>query len=173
MVDLAASLDWINLMTYDYHGTWETRAGMLAPLMRDPADPSDTNVDAQREHVPRRGRAGEEAHARHAVLRQGLDRLRARPAQRRPLPEVRKRSRSRWHRTIRRRAYKRYWSEAARVPYRYDAASRTFITYDDAESIRGKVEYLKRKALLGAMYWEIAVDRDHSLARTVSKGLER
>ena len=38
--ELAASLDWVNLMTYDYHGTWETRAGMLAPLFDDPADPA-------------------------------------------------------------------------------------------------------------------------------------
>jgi chitinase len=45
MVDLAASLDWVNLMTYDYHGTWETRAGMLAPLYDDPADPAGTNID--------------------------------------------------------------------------------------------------------------------------------
>jgi chitinase len=59
------------------------------------------------------------------------------------------------------------------VPYRYDGASRTFITYDDEESIRGKIDYLKRRGLLGAMYWEIAVDADRSLARTVSEGLPR
>ena len=44
--ELAASLDWINLMSYDYHGSWERVAGLNAPLRRDPADPAGTNVEA-------------------------------------------------------------------------------------------------------------------------------
>jgi chitinase len=34
------SLDWINLMTYDYHGPWETTTNFDAPLFGSPADPS-------------------------------------------------------------------------------------------------------------------------------------
>jgi len=34
---LAASLDWINLMAYDYHGTWERESNFVAPLHSDPA----------------------------------------------------------------------------------------------------------------------------------------
>lgn len=33
-------LDFVNMMTYDYHGTWETTTNNLAPLFADPADPS-------------------------------------------------------------------------------------------------------------------------------------
>src|SRR5450830_834027 len=38
-VRLAAQLDWINLMTYDYRGVWDASNGELAPLYGDPADP--------------------------------------------------------------------------------------------------------------------------------------
>ncbi len=44
--ELAASLDWINLMSYDYHGSWERVAGLNAPLRHDPADPAGANVEA-------------------------------------------------------------------------------------------------------------------------------
>src|SRR4029078_5704539 len=59
MRELAKELDWVNLMTYDYHGTWENAAGFLAPFGRDPADPSEGNVKDSvdlylREGVPAR-----------------------------------------------------------------------------------------------------------------------
>ena len=35
-----AQLDWINIMTYDFHGGWESASGNNAPLYLDPKDPS-------------------------------------------------------------------------------------------------------------------------------------
>src|SRR5438128_2933568 len=34
LAELAQSVDWINLMSYDYHGSWELAAGFNAPLDR-------------------------------------------------------------------------------------------------------------------------------------------
>ncbi|XP_076244080.1 putative chitinase 10 [Calliopsis andreniformis] len=31
-------LDWIGVMSYDYHGPWESKTGHVAPLYRDPSD---------------------------------------------------------------------------------------------------------------------------------------
>jgi len=36
----AQYMDWINLMTYDFHGGWETSTNFNAQLFADPADPS-------------------------------------------------------------------------------------------------------------------------------------
>jgi chitinase len=33
-------MDWVNVMTYDFHGAWETKTNFHAPLYHDPADPS-------------------------------------------------------------------------------------------------------------------------------------
>lgn len=37
-------MDWVNLMSYDYHGAWESTTNFHAPLYHDPADPSTGNV---------------------------------------------------------------------------------------------------------------------------------
>ncbi len=33
---LSESLDFMNIMTYDYHGSWESRTGHLSPLYEGP-----------------------------------------------------------------------------------------------------------------------------------------
>lgn len=37
-------VDWINLLTYDYHGPWETTTNFNAPLFGSPNDPSPPDV---------------------------------------------------------------------------------------------------------------------------------
>jgi len=39
---LAPILDFMNVMTYDYYGTWSGATGFVSPLLQDPADPSQT-----------------------------------------------------------------------------------------------------------------------------------
>jgi chitinase len=171
MADLAASLDWVNLMTYDYHGTWEKQANFVAPLLRDPADPAGTNVDASvtmylDAGVPaRKLTLGMPFYAKGWVgcapgpngdgLYQPCERSLADE-------EVEANIRGVLHR-----------SGAAHAPYRYDPASQTFISHDDEVSVREKSRYAASRGLLGAMYWEIAVDRDRALARAVSSELPR
>lgn len=36
---LAPVLDFINVMTYDFYGTWSSSTGHVSPLLQDPADP--------------------------------------------------------------------------------------------------------------------------------------
>ena len=31
-------LDWINVMTYDYHGQWDKKTGHVAPFLEHPDD---------------------------------------------------------------------------------------------------------------------------------------
>gem|GEM_PF-2492013 len=71
--------------------------------------------------------------------------------------------------------YKRYWDPEAMVPYLYSETDKVFHTYDDAESIGDKVDYItatgafagtnpayehiaKRGRLAGAMVWDITGD---------------
>jgi len=57
------------------------------------------------------------------------------------------------------------------VPYLYNPATRVFITYDDERSIREKADLVKRRALRGAMFWELDADRDSVLRRALSDQL--
>jgi chitinase len=165
MAELASILDWINLMTYDYHGTWETRAGMLAPLLRDPADPSPTNVDASVSLYLAAGVPARKLTLGIPLYAKGWTGCAPGPsadglyqACTAALPDPV---------SITAPGLRRHWNADARVPYSYDAASGTFVTYDDERSIDAKLRYLARRGLLGAMFWEIAADREGRLVRKI------
>jgi chitinase len=68
-------------------------------------------------------------------------------------------------------AFVRRFNEAAKVPFLFDIGSGQFISYDDAESFRYKLGFLKEQQLGGAMYWEITADRQGSLLDLVAREL--
>jgi chitinase len=170
MAALAPSLDWINLMTYDYHGNWEKAAGLHAALHRDPDDPQDANADASvrmylAEGIPAgkltlgipfyskgwTGCApGPRGDGLYQPCREALPEFPATPA-----------------------GSQHHWNAAASVPYSYDRATGTFITYDDERSVRAKARYAKERRLLGAMFWELSADRDGRLGEALARELGR
>jgi len=56
--------------------------------------------------------------------------------------------------------YTRHWSESGLVPYLYSEATGVFITYEDAESVGYKLDYIDDLNLGGVMTWEIDADTD-------------
>lgn len=57
--------------------------------------------------------------------------------------------------------FKRYWDESAKAAYLWNGSF--FITYEDAASIRYKTDYIKAKGLGGAMFWEYSQDEGEIL----------
>lgn len=53
-----------------------------------------------------------------------------------------------------------YRDTVAKAGYAYNAAKRTFATFDDKLSIRNKTQYVKDKGLHGIMFWELTLDTD-------------
>lgn len=54
--------------------------------------------------------------------------------------------------------YKRYWDDGAKVPYLYSPTDKVYHSYDDAESIGIKVQYIKDNGLAGSIIWDITGD---------------
>ena len=65
--------------------------------------------------------------------------------------------------------YTRYWDEEAQAPYLFDGTN--FISYDDAESIQAKGQWIRANGLLGAALWEGNQDEDGQLLRVLSEAL--
>ncbi len=187
MRELAASLDWINLMTYDYHGTWENAAGFLAPLGRDPADPANANVEDTvelflREGIPARklvlglpfyGKGWGGCSAAYQPCSGPLADPPEAAFEFSKLADEGYLTRDEeGNHTIGGRGYRRGWNPLAAAPYLYNPDSRIFITYDDEVSTREKIRFARRKGLLGAMYWEIAADGHGVLADVVARELK-
>ena len=54
--------------------------------------------------------------------------------------------------------YSIQWDATAMVPYVTDATGKMVLTYDDAQSVGLKAEFVQQKNLAGAMYWNIEAD---------------
>jgi chitinase len=71
---------------------------------------------------------------------------------------------------INKNGYNRYWDDEAKAPFLFDGEN--FITYDDEQSLRHKCDYVKNEGLAGIMFWEYGCDTTHRLLEAISAGLE-
>jgi chitinase len=168
-------LDFINVMTYDYHAG-SARTGFNSPLYAAQGDPTpEFNIDATMRRlmeagvpaaklllgIPFYGRAyGGVASANNGMFQPATG-----PA------EGWKAGDGDWRVLSRTRLkdprYVRHWEASARVPWLYDASTGTWVSYDDVESVGEKVRYVREKGLGGVMIWEIGGD-DGSLISVIS-----
>jgi chitinase len=178
--DLAAihgSLDWVNVMTYDFAGDWSERTTFNAPLFPVAAESAtrNRNVDTTvktylQAGVPPekvvlglpfygRGWAGAVDTDRGLFQKHG-------PKLEKGLWDYRDLAAD----YIDKRA-KRYWHDEAKVPWLYNSRSGLMITYDDPESLRHKTQYVLDRKLGGVMIWELSED-DGSLIAAIDKTLK-
>ena len=171
--DMAASLDWINVMTYDFH-SGGSRAGFNAALYNHD-DPSNSRLNLHdavqailAKGVPRRqlvagvpfygrGWRGVES---SAPWNMGTGTLQV--GGYRNLTET----------FLKTPGYVRYWDDVAKVPWLYHAEQKEWITYEDPQSMRLKGEYIAGQSLAGAMFWELSNDNGQ-LLEALRAGLGR
>jgi chitinase len=72
---------------------------------------------------------------------------------------------------INKQGYVRYWDDAAQAPWLWNAQTRRFISYDDPQSIAAKAAYVKAQHLGGIMYWEQTLDPSDELLDDMWQGL--
>jgi chitinase len=175
---VAATVDWFNVMTYDYHSGSKI-AHFNAPLYTATGDPTPGyTVDSTVQRylrggvspaklvvgLPFYGRVYGGVGATNDGLFQAVTG---------PVPDEWRTGTD--YRTIVRRdpeslGFHRVMHPEARVPFLYNATTGTWITYDDAESIAEKVAYVRAHGLGGVMAWELGGD-DGTLVRTIYEGL--
>jgi chitinase len=74
---------------------------------------------------------------------------------------------------IGRKGLVRHWDERAKAPYLWNETTKTFISYDDPQSIRAKADYIRRKGLGGMMFWELSQDLNDELLDVIVTSLRR
>ncbi len=65
----------------------------------------------------------------------------------------------------------RRWDTESAAPYLWNATSGTFLSYDDAESIREKAKFVKDMGLRGAMFWQYGSDTTGTLVNALYEDL--
>ena len=61
--------------------------------------------------------------------------------------------------------FKEFWDAEAMAAYWVDGTGRFVMSYETPRSIDYKCEWLKRRGMLGAMYWDYALDDDDGTLR--------
>lgn len=173
-----ASVDFINVMTYDFHGSWESTTNFHSALFNAIGDPSqgdaryyntndaiqaflDRGVPADKLHLGMasygRGWTGvssknnglfQSGSAAEGSLEPGIER----------------------YRVLKTLGFPIYYDAGAKARWAYDG--RTFWSYDDPATIADKMAYVQAQGLGGAFLWDFSGDDARgSLMAAVSSGL--
>lgn len=68
--------------------------------------------------------------------------------------------------------YKQCWDDVAKVPYLANSSGDMVLSYDDETSVGLKADFVKKKGLKGAMYWNIeADDASWTLSKAIASRL--
>ncbi len=166
-------VDWINLMTYDFHGGWDAMTNLNAPLYAASKDPTADetirkkfNMDAAVKAYLAAGVPAEKLVVGVPFYGRGWggvknvnDGLYQ--------PKGPGSPRGTWedgmwdYKDLAANyvgKFKRRWDDEAKVPWLYDEKTGRMISYDDPESIKLKGEYIRQHKLGGAMFWELSGD---------------
>jgi chitinase len=179
---IAEVVDWINIMSYDFHGAWEKITGHNAPLTQASGDAlSGFNVSSAIDAylaagapasrlvmgVPFYGRsfAGVSAGSTH-----GLHQATTGAG-----PGTWENGVLDYHDIVKRYlgapGYTRYVDDSASTPLLFNAGTGVFVSYDDPESIRKKRALIGQKKLRGAMIWDLSSDTaDYALLTALTGG---
>jgi chitinase len=175
MDKLHVYLNWINVMSYDFFNSLTPTTGHHAGLFQSPyASPTDRYADGAVSQYAHAGVPVEKivlgvafygrGFAGVTPVHRGVNQPYARYEGDHSYAELATRF-------VGKQGFVRYWDTHAQAPFLWNATSRTFITYDDPQSIGIKARYVIDHRLGGMMFWELSQDRDGELLDVITRAL--
>lgn len=162
--EMANTLDFMNLMAYDYAGSWDTIAGHQTNLYSNPVNIASTPFSTDRA-VTDYLNAGVPG----TKLMLGMP-LYGRTFQNtdgpgKPYNGVGNGSWEQgvWdYKALPRPNSTELYDSVSSATYSYDSNSRVMISYDTVNMVHRKANYLRLRGLAGSMFWEASGDRNDS-----------
>lgn len=176
--DVVASVDYINLMTYDYAGSWTGKAN-LATNLHPPADYAPVAGHSVEEGLRKVIEADRVPPAKLLVgmnfwaYRFRADRL-GDPFPKNDETASDALSYQQVLDLLQTGHYQALWDAHAAAPYLLRSGGGSVVEYDDPESVRRKCEYARGLGCAGIMVWNIGADvcgRQEPLMDTVVQSL--
>ncbi len=172
---LAKYLDFINIMSYDYHNGLTSQTGHHSNLRLSASDYpyGDATVRSVRMHIdagvsPAMLNIGVPFYGRRwkgvEPANSGLYREAATTGESIPFSDVLA--------ALADTGFVRLWDTAAVAPFLWNERDSVFISYDDVESLKAKMNYVRSMGLGGVMFWEYTEDIDGMLLDALLEGLK-
>lgn len=180
MLEMIKYLDFINVMTYDYHGGWENKTNHNTPLYSTENDESGSSVSNTIELYINSGIKPKDLNIGLAFYGRGWNNVLSKEnnglLQSGTAPDSAGYGYGTWEGSyfdywdiaqnyVNKNNYKRYFDNKACVPYLYNGS--TFISYEDEQSIKAKLNYAAEKELGGVMFWEFSGDKNKKLQNVI------
>jgi len=168
-------LDYINIMTYDFSGSWSYTTGHHTNLYKSDLDPSGFSIVESVQAYVSRGVPREKLivgaafYGRYweGVTRQnsGMDQPYSGASgsytfsyiENNLLPDP---------------DFMHFWDDQAKASWLWNEKEGIFVSYDDANSVKNKTDFVKLNQLGGMMFWEYAQDDGHRLLYDIYNGLK-
>jgi chitinase len=160
---LLETMDWVNIMTYDYVGSWADFAGHHSPLFASGMLPKDNVLSTEltikylleeRKFPANRLALGIPLYGRvFAVGKPYASTVDA------PKPDKESANYKEIYQLQEQQNWTRWWDDETKNPWLIAPDKSEIICYDDSESIEIKTEWAKKQGLRGIFFWQIDADR--------------
>ncbi|XP_014649631.1 PREDICTED: chitotriosidase-1 isoform X1 [Ceratotherium simum simum] len=164
---IAQNLDFISLMAYDFHSSWERTTGHNSPLYKRPGEggaAAELNMDFAVQQWLQKGTPtnklilGMPTYGQSFTLASSSDTRVGAPAMGpgTPGPFTKEGGVLAYYEVCSWKGASEHRIEDQKVPYAFQGDQ--WVGFDDVESFKTKVSYLKQKELGGAMVWALDTD---------------
>ncbi len=160
-------LDAVNLMTYDFYGSWDSQAGHNSPLFATANDDSEANIDGAVKALttiygvsPSKINIGAAFYGRSLKTKETPEVLTTLTGKVDTITFHTDEGSPLYYNILKQKnRFTEHWDEYAQVPYLTGKDDlKTFVSYDDARSIANKAHYVTAKKLRGVIIWEMTGD---------------
>lgn len=160
---LLETMDWVNVMTYDFTGDWTPYAGHHSPLhasSKQPAGPPRSAELTMKFLLEERGipanrlALGIPLYGRGFAVAEPYASTKGAPKVRLPGGNY-----ANIHKLLAEGKWTRQWDEETKNPWLISPDGTAVIGYDDAESVAAKADWAMGQGLRGVFFWQVAGDR--------------
>jgi chitinase len=160
---LVSTMDWVNVMTYDFAGDWTDYAGHHSPLFdssKQPAGGRRSTASTMKYLLEVRGLPADRLAVGIPLYGRGFG-VPEPYASTRGVPRVRipNADYANLHKLQHDQGWARRWDDETRTPWLISPDQKMVIGYDDAESVALKAEWARKQGFRGVFFWQIAADR--------------
>jgi chitinase len=160
---LLETMDWVNVMTYDFTGDWTNYAGHHSPLhasSKQPGGNPRSTESTMRFLLEERGipanrlAVGIPLYGRGFNVAEPYASTKGAPRTRVPGGDYRN-----LHKLQGQEGWTRKWDDETKNPWLISPKGPVVIGYDDAESVAIKTEWAMKQGFRGVFFWQIHADR--------------